>query len=283
MPAILTSNVSAIEAALFVNAITNGGSNLYLAIARDDEYPWDDEDTPPTPLDTVQEENELREKIIGIVRAHSQNVMLMVPRVDWAVGEEFNLMDETLPGTRKALDYYCLTSNNMVYQCVGKSDDGILTTEGGEPDLMIPNQSTIDGYTWKFMYDITTQMVNDGMLLDAWMPVPFNYKAEYPGGTLTENQYYYGDPHANWTLGAFRVLVVVELGNMLPDITYDVSFRQIALILDPQDSEGNYLAGQWYNNTQFDINSGQLFYIENRKVVNRTEGQTELAQALLCF
>ena len=283
MPAILTSNISALSASCFVDMLDDGNSNIYLAIGGGAEHPWENENVPPTPTDTLQDEKSFREGIIGIKKVSIQNAMLMVPRVNWEVGMAFNTLSETQIGPRKALDYYCITSNNFVYQCVKKDSDDIYTQAGGEPDLMIEDQHTVDGYTWKFLYNITTQMVNEGMLLDAWMPVPYNKHGVYPGGTITESQNSYGDPNANWTLGAFRVLLTVELEDEAPDITYDDEFRQVGLIEAPRDKNGDLISGDTYAANEFDTNSGHLIYLENRKVIKRENGQTELMQSLLCF
>lgn len=283
MPAILTSNMSTLAATSFVDMLASGDSNIFLAIGADASHPWENENVPPTPTDTIQDEKAFRQGIIGIKRVSIQNAMLMVPRVNWQVGLSFNTISETQIGPRKALDYYCITSGNFVYQCVDKDTDDIYTQVGGEPDLMIADQHTIDGYTWKFLYDVTTQMVNEGMLLDAWMPVPYNKHGVYPGGTITESQNSYGDKNANWTLGAFRVLLTVELEDETPDISYDTEFRQVGLIEAPRDTAGTLISGDTYAASEFDINSGNLIYLENRKVIKRETGQSELLQVLLCF
>lgn len=283
MPAILTSNISAINAAVFVNNIINDESNVYLAVAADASHPWENEDVPPTPVDNITDEKTFRERIIGIKRANVINCMLMVPRVNWMVGKEFNPLNKENPSPKRALDFYCLTNNNLVYQCIGKSEDGILTTSGGEPDLMLDNYTTVDGYTWKFLYDITPNTVNNGMLLDSWMPVPYNKHGVYPGGTITENQNSYGDVNANWTLGAFRVLITIELNDEGTVIPYETEFRQVGLLYDPLSNDGDFIAGESYSSKDFDITSGHLFYIENKRVVKRAEGQSELLQMLVCF
>lgn len=283
MPAILTSNISSISAAQFVNNILNDESNIYIAVGGNEDYPWSNENVPPAPNDTITDEKTFRERIIGIKRVNIGNVMLMVPRTNWEPGKAFNVLSESNIAPRKATDYYCITSKNFVYQCIDKSAPEIVTTPGAEPDLMLSSVKTVDGYTWKFLYNITTKMVNDGMLLDAWMPVPYNKHGVYPGGSITEEQNSYGDANANWTLGSFRVLVSVELADEGDIIPYDTEYRQIGLLYDPQDNEGQYIAGDAYAKNDFNVNSGRLFYLENRRVIKRTEDQIELLQVLLSF
>lgn len=283
MPAILTSNISAISAAQFVNNIINDESNIYIVVGADASFPWENENVPPMPSDTITDEKTFRERIIGIKRVNISNVMLMMPRTQWAPGLSFSPLSETNLSPQKATDFYCLTSNNFVYQCIGKSAPEIVTTVGGEPDLKLASVETADGYTWKFLYDITTKMVNDGMLLDSWMPVPYNKHGVYPGGTITEDQHSYGDVNANWTLGTFRALISIELGDEGTSIPYTTEFRQVGLLYDPQDNEGNYIAGESYAKSEFDSSSGRLFYLENKRVIKREEGQKEILQVLLSF
>ena len=77
MPAILTNNLSVINAENFVDAFINGDSNLYMAVGRgyddgdeisdlskDDYEKWTDESNPPTPIDTINEQNNFRNYII---------------------------------------------------------------------------------------------------------------------------------------------------------------------------------------------------------------------------
>ena len=282
MPAILKHEISAMCAAMFVDNLLNSDSNIYLAIARDNSIPWDNENVPPTPIDNLVDEKGFRENLIGIKRLIATNASLMVPRINWAPGMSFEPLSETASAPRKATNYYCITSNNYVYQCIGKSAEGILTFEGAEPDLR-QEMTTADGYTWKFLFDVTTKQVTDGNLLDYWLPVPYNKHGVYPGGTLTENQHSYGDIDANYTLGAFRVLLNITLADEAPDITFDHEYRQIGILYDPKDNEGNLIAGDTYAKDEFNFNSGKLFFLENRRVVTRTEGQSEQLLLLLSF
>ena len=71
MPAILTNNLSVINAENFVDSFINGDSNVYMAIGRgydeedsigdknkDQWEEWTDESNPPTPRDTIAEQND---------------------------------------------------------------------------------------------------------------------------------------------------------------------------------------------------------------------------------
>lgn len=283
MPAILKSDISAISAAQFVNNLINSDSNIYIGVGRDSSYPWTNENVPPTPIDNITDETDFREKLIGIKKVSTTDVMIMIPKVQWSVGMTFDVLSETDSAPKRATNYYCITSNNYVYQCIGKSASGIVTTAGAEPDLKLASVTTIDGYTWKFLYNITTQMVNAGMVLDDWIPVPYNKHGVYPGGTITEDQHSYGDVNANYTLGAYRVLINVTLGNEGTAIPYDTEYRQIGILYDPLDSDGDFISGDNYSKSEFNYESGSLFFLENRRTTTRNEGQSETLQCLLSF
>jgi hypothetical protein len=316
MPAILTNNLSVINAENFVDSFINGDSNIYMAIGRgydneedkigdykkdqweewsDKNNPSIDESNPPTPRDTIAEQNDFRTSIIGIKRVQINNIMLMIPRIDWKAGMIFKPINTaSIAGTR-ATDYFCINSNNEVWMCIGTpKENNAVTKDKSEPllssDKVIQNKenkmyelTTTDGYTWRYMYNILASVVNSGMLLENWMPVPFNKHGVYPGGMLTETQEAKGDVNANRTLGAYRVLVTATLRDEGDKIPYSAIYRQIGLIVDPLDTAGNFLTGDVYADTEFDVLSGELVYLENKSPIHREEGQNETLNLLLIF
>lgn len=275
MPAILTSNASVIAAENFISSIHENDSNLYLGVGRgyddqimntasgttpedgayDNYNKWTDEYTPPTPRDTLNDVSNFLENLIGIKKIMPSNIMLVVPRNDWAPGKVYYPINPGAVAGKRAQNYYCLTSdergNNNVWVCIGKSD----SAQGSnvEPSLAyretahegtgghnvgyhyIANNTveTGDGYTWLFLYNITTTMINAGLLLENWMPVPYNHHG-VSGGSITDTQELYGDMNANRTLGAYRVLVTCTLGDEGDAIPYSSIYRQIGLLMDPR-------------------------------------------------
>lgn len=295
MPAIITSGMSVCVAEMFVNAFVNGNSNIFIGVGRgdgtdsghDQELAWDDENNPPTPVDTIANEKSLRDNTIGIKRVMVSSIMLMVPRIEWQPNKIFNVINEEAVSGKRATDYFCVNSENNVYQCIHAS--GNLTAVGSEPQGY--NEiTTADGYTWKFLYNITASMVNGGMLLDNWMPVPFNMHGIYEDdnvGTITDRQYLSGDVNANRTLGAYRVLVVVTLKNEGEIIPYTSIYRQVSLIIDPKNKKGDLLEGDLYapgdGDDEWDKTSGEVVYYENRKPTFREESQRESLELLIIF
>lgn len=278
MPAILTSNASVVAAENFIASIHENDSNLYLGVSRgyddilmgtnsdntpaeqryDDYHKWNDEYTPPTPRDTLGDGTNFLQYLIGIKKIMPSNIMLVVPRNDWAPGKVYDVVSQDAIAAKRAQNYYCLTSdergNNNVWVCIKKENNATVSTV--EPSLayretvheppngdhnvgyhyLANNQvATGDGYTWLFLYNITTTMINAGLLLDNWMPVPYNHHG-VTGGSITETQELYGDMNANRTLGAYRVLVTCTLADEGDAIPYSCIYRQIGLLMDPRSS-----------------------------------------------
>lgn len=298
MAAILLSGFSVVQAENWVDSFVNGDSNIFVAVGRGDgsstaadtPYAWDDDTKPPTPVDTVEEQDSFRGNVIGIKRVMISGIMIMVPRIEWAPNRLFNVISNTAVSGKRATDYFCVNSENNVYECI--SSPGTLTAVGSEPQGF-GVQTTADGYQWRFLYNITAAMVNGGMLLDNWMPVPFNKHGIYDEtsgnlGTLTNRQYLSGDVNANRALGAYRVLVSCTLKNEGDVIPYNSIYRQVGLLVDPRDgSTGERLEGDLYAPGDtvgtWDRASGELVYLENRAPVYRSEAQRETIEALIVF
>ena len=270
----------------------------------DEDYEWTDETNPPTPVDSIEQQKDFREKVIGIKRVMVSNIMLMIPRIEWAENRLFNVIDDTAVSGKRATDYFCINSENNVYQCM--KTPGTLTKVGSEPQgfgALIDDEEdeffgmrgivkTADGYVWRFLYNVTAPMVNGGMLLENWMPVAFNKHGVYDVeeaniGTLTGYQYTHGDLEANRTLGAYRVLISCTLKNEEPVIPYTAVYRQVGLIVDPKNADGELLPGDLYAPgeaiDQWDNTSGELVYLENRRRVARQEGQRETIECRVVF
>ena len=128
MPAILTNNLSVINAENFVDSFINGDSNIYIAVGsgykdesddtnrgdktKDQYKEWTDESNPPTPIDTDNTQKAFRENIIGIKRVQINNIMLMMPRIEWQAGSTFKPRNPDSKAGVRAHDYFCINSIN---------------------------------------------------------------------------------------------------------------------------------------------------------------------------
>lgn len=277
MAAILKSDISVLNTEHFINAVLNGSSNVYVALSKTSE--WENENLPPTPTDSMNDENAFRSAIIGIKRITPSNLAVMVPRINWTAGTTFAPLDLSVEAAERATNYFCLTSSNMVFQCIGAG----LGLTSQEPATRGASVVTADGYTWRYLYDLPNAMNNAGLLLDAWMPVPYSIRGEYPGGTLTSEQFNFGDVFANRVLGAHRILVALTFADETPEIPYDIAFRQVGLLYDPKDNSDAFIAGDKYSAVGFNTTSGELVYLDNKRRVFREVGQSETVNLILVF
>lgn len=331
MPAILTNNLSVINAENFVDSFINGQSNIFMAIGKgyereenDSSIPtgadsinkWTDEMTPPVPVDSINEQKTFRELILGIKRVMLNDILIMVPRVNWVEGRIFRIKNETDKVGVRATDYYCINSDNEVWICVNSPTDvtqGVTvepkyskldlkiklvdpTTKGttNEKCYIFKENGLEDSYWWRYLYTIPVEIANK-KLLDTWMPVMFNKHGVYPGGTIQEEQYSSEGENANRKLGAYRVMVSCTLSDEDTKIPYDTVYRQVGLIVDPlskkpssTDNENaekkqERLEGYLYDEEEFDIYSGELIYLENKRAIMREQNQEETLNLILVF
>jgi hypothetical protein len=273
--------MSVYQAHSFLDAIAANLHSLYLAVGRSDASPWVVETEPPAPSDTLTDEVDFRQNIIGIKRIPSQQLALLVKEVPWEPDANFAPLDPTVAYPRRGVGYYCVTSENSVFECTYAPETP--TQPDGEPSLKNDHVVTPDAYEWRYLFDINPQHLNNSMTVKGWIPVPYNMHGVFPGGSLTANQNSFGDNNANYTLGAWRVLVLGVLEDEGPAIPYYISFRQCGILIDPRDNSGDLLTGPVYANSQFDTDSGLLVYLENREVVYRAPDQTEQIKLILSF
>jgi hypothetical protein len=278
---LLKTDFSTYQCSSFLDQIDANMHSIYLAVGRNDTNPWILETDPPAPTDTINDENDFREKIIGIKKINAQSMAILIKDVKWEPNVNYKPLDPEASYPKRALDFYVVTSENMVFECI----DAPLTptTEGSEPSLKSDNVTTPDGYVWRYLYEINPQQINAGLIVPGWMPVGYNLHGIFPGGSITPNQNSYGDNNANISLGAWHLLIMGVLedeGNAIP---YYTSFRQVGIIVDPRDNDGELLTGLNYSASAFDRDSGQLLYLENREVIYRTPDQREELKIVLSF
>lgn len=321
MSAILKTVFSAINASQFVDAVYSGQSNLYVAIGRQQEWAADSvyasasEQNPPVPTNSLKVENDFRNNIICLKRVNITNIIPVVPRVNWTAGATYNILNETSTSPYRANNYYVNNRLNYVYKLIEKA--GNASTAQYEPDDFAGGDKN-DGYTWKFLYDVSAFLSNQGLMLDNWLPVPYAFKGAMAythmntnmvsQGSLTENQYtnHHGVMRSNLELEAYRVMIHITFDDTEnDDIPEDIAFRQVGLILDPQlktnaseaaatmlgdfISDGKFTAGDVLtpNNTDpakaYDKRTGQILYLENRKPIHRVSGQSEQIEIIVSF
>lgn len=129
--------------------------------------PWADEVIPPLePPPTVESDIETRNNIVYLKKISPVDVSIVVPRYSWEANAVFEEWDHTQIMT--GLQFYCVTSDFNVYKC--------LNNNSGAPSTVMPTGTsispfqTVDGYLWKYMYNIPPFKQNK-FVSGEWIPV----------------------------------------------------------------------------------------------------------------
>ena len=156
MPKLITKKFGLHVADIFQKNIGTGQDNFYIFYSR--VHPWPSEQEPPTPIDTVQyTEYDVWRGMVGLKKISNNDVSFAISRYNWTantVYAQYSNVDPNLTSKQ----YFVYTSNNNVYKC--------LYNNGGSPSTVQPtgqstsSTSTSDGYTWKFMYNVTSAEQN---------------------------------------------------------------------------------------------------------------------------
>lgn len=297
MANIILRNTDVLSAKSFRETLNSNGSNqLYLFFGRETE--WDDENTPDIPNNSITDEFTTRDNIIAIKHIPYANTAFIIPKYTWAANTTFAKYDEDdtelfTGNAGKQKMFYTVNSSNNVYKCIDNNSDGesIIEPSG----TATGNIETGDGYIWKFMYNIPTNMLTTFNLYE-WIPVPYgDQKSAYQTAVEDAATYSSGSPsgghgsNACNEFGANRLLIVQNL-NQDEDgsLPTDVSYRQFGLWVNPLlISTGEQAENSIYtmsdSNLDIDTTSGEILYIENRKVTQRSDDQIESFKILLSF
>lgn len=180
MPAIIKNDFRILNSDSFKQTLVDNPTYVFLSGTS----PWPNEGNPPAPIDSVQEENRSLSDIIGLKRVMPNDIISVIPRIDWTQNTIFdqydhrvNLIDDHNPATGNRYKFYVVTDEMNVYKCLSNSYRSASTHKpsGTAPE---PFQ-TPDGYIWKYMYTIQPTDAFK-FLTENWMPC---YTLTYNNGT----------------------------------------------------------------------------------------------------
>jgi hypothetical protein len=126
-------------------------TRLYLFIGR--SYPWANDASPTNPTETVETvDYDPWRDILAAKIVRAGDVSLVIPRLNWANN---TLYDDyrSNSSTMYANNYYVMTDESNVYKCLFNNGANSVVKPTGTSTSKI---TTSDGYTWKFMYTVTS-------------------------------------------------------------------------------------------------------------------------------
>lgn len=128
-------------------------TNLYLAFGR--ILPWDDESSPETANTSYVAVREVWNSMIGGKRVTENNIEHVIPRIDWTANTVYNHYDDRDTDLYDR-QFYVMNSEFKVYKCLSNNSNTLSTVE---PTSVITDNisQTLDGYIWKFMYELNSE------------------------------------------------------------------------------------------------------------------------------
>lgn len=157
---------------VFVESIPINNSfqeNLFVFIGKSNE--WEDEDNPPNPVTSDAQDYQTLKDIISLKRITSGDIKLACARYDWESGKVYAQYDSTKdPFDPLAYDapFYVLTDDFNVYKCLNNNGGAPSTSKPSGTSAEVLNLS--DGYTWKFMFAVSSRDAGSFMTSD-FIPV----------------------------------------------------------------------------------------------------------------
>ena len=168
MPNLITQKFKINNAKDFVQNLTSANTSLYVFLSRPN--PWYNDDSPPTPYETVSDVSTVWDEMVALKRINSTDVVNVVRRIDWTTDTVYTEYDneDTELFTK---DFYVLNSAKNVYKCIDNNGGNKSTTEPTGTSTSI--FQTADGYRWKYLYSINSAQELK-FLTGNWMPVAVN-------------------------------------------------------------------------------------------------------------
>lgn len=154
MPGVVTRRFRTHNANQFKEAFDEAAyTTMYVYLAR--PIQWTDENSPPTPSDTVQTTYfDNWRNMIALKRCTSSDVSYVIPRYNWTSGTVYTAYDDTTAtSTLFAAQFYVMTTDYNVYKCLSNNNGGISTVKPTGTGTSII--TTSDNYQWKFLYNIS--------------------------------------------------------------------------------------------------------------------------------
>ena len=187
MPAIITNKFRINNAEQFSESFSEASpETYYLGVGRPQAFATQTrgdlrtenqgtDGAPITPVDSVIEEFNTFDDLLGVKKLASSDVSFVIPRRNWTTTTVYDYYrhdyGNRITGTTTAqtansgattlfdATFYVLTTARNVYKCLDNNGNAASTTEPTGTSTSI--LTTADGYKWKYMYTLTaTQQAN---------------------------------------------------------------------------------------------------------------------------
>lgn len=197
MSAIISDQFRILNAKTFVDSITTGISSSYTFIgqpfATNPEVGIGRTDWGfgPVPLDTIDQENRIKETLVALKKITSADIRLAIRKILWRSDQIYemyrhdysiyNLSPRTNSSSLYEANYYVVNENYRVYICLnnGTNTENPLGRQSlDQPDFIDleprPAGTSGDGYIWKYLFTIKPSDIIKFDMAN-YIPVPENW------------------------------------------------------------------------------------------------------------
>jgi hypothetical protein len=139
---------------------------------------YTDENTPSAIIDSVADEKDSWDNMIGAKKITGNDVEFVIPRIGWTSSTKYKQyddvvsFDELLTGNASlnVKPMYVMTTSRNVYKCLSNNSSSNSTVEPtGDYTSSNGNIATSDGYIWKYMFNVKP---SNKFLTNTWIPAP---------------------------------------------------------------------------------------------------------------
>lgn len=173
MAAIISEKFRTHNAKQFKEDFGEASSSTYVFIGR--SFPWEDDNAPPSPANSVGEELDAFSDMIAMKKVSSSDVSHGLTRYDWVLNTSYDEYSHdissdnpsTITGSTNLYDsrFYVLTDEYHLYKCIrtGRDSSGATVASTSKPTGTSPTALVIGGeggagglpYVWKYITTIS--------------------------------------------------------------------------------------------------------------------------------
>lgn len=150
-----------------VRAVQSDGSSFYMFYGR--TKPWADEETPPTPNNSLETEYDAWHDMTALKKIDGQDVRLGFRRIDWTSATVYDEYREDVDLTTK--DFYIYTDEKKVYKCISNNNGAASTVKPTHTTNAITAEA--DGYKWKYMFTLSDSLIRK-FYVPGYLPIEDN-------------------------------------------------------------------------------------------------------------
>lgn len=180
MSAIINNDLRIASANVFEKHIAD--ASTYIFIGKNTT--WTDDQNPPIPNETVDNNVQYLDDITALKRVQSSFTASVCKRIDWTSGTVYdhydgsaNQIDDVSPSSGLPYAHYVLTDEFHVYKCIDNNYGAVSTVKPTGTSSL--TYTTADGYSWRYIYSLRAGDVFNFLTPD-WMPI---YNPVFDDGT----------------------------------------------------------------------------------------------------